>query len=431
MSHHTNKTFCVLPWIHSFVNSNGLYQVCCTAEEYHDAILKDDLSPFSITDRPSMNEVMNSRFMKDLRIKLLSGEGSSICTRCTETEKHGGISRRILENNQLEAEVKSLIETTSQDGSIPISIQSVDYRLGNQCNLQCRMCSPFSSNKWIEDWNYIMPASDHLDQTKIDYYNGFTWFEGDLFLDEFSSKLKNIKRLHFAGGEPLLSKNMVHLLLRCIELKVSNQIILSYNTNITVLPKQVLDCWKSFKEVRLLCSIDGFDKVNDYIRHPSKWKQIDLNLKYLDENCKLFNIREILISTTVQLYNILTLNDLYIYVSKFTNILPALNLINLTFPHCLSTQVLPRSAKIESTENLLAIKKELEGKLSTNYIFLSDNIDQIIKFMNEKDNSDLLYKFKTFNRKYDQLKKTKLSESLPELYKHLMNYYLMKAEQVI
>ena len=39
--------FCILPWIHSFVNSNGNYQVCCTSEEHHIAItefiLEDNL----------------------------------------------------------------------------------------------------------------------------------------------------------------------------------------------------------------------------------------------------------------------------------------------------------------------------------------------------------------------------------------------------
>ncbi len=96
----------------------------------------------------------------------------------------------------------------------------------------------------------------------------------------------------------------------------------------------------------------------------------------------------------------------------------------------MSTQVLPKEAKYEAAMKLLEIKKSLHKNLKAEYSFLIENIDQIINHMNACDNSVLLQRFKTFNKKYDIRHNTSLSQSIPTLHRHLMNHYLMRAEQV-
>ena len=411
------KAFCVLPWIHSFVNIGGEYQVCCTSEEFHDGILNSQNQVFKIQDNPTLDDVMNSDFMKKLRLELLDGKMPELCTRCIITENHNGVSRRHLENIKYAQDVTKLIDQTRPDGTIPLEIKCADYRLGNICNLQCRMCNPRSTVMWIKDWNEVKNGKEPMDERRRLEYEGYDWIDENYLVEEFKSKIQGLDTLHFAGGEPLIAPRMQEMLQLCIDSGVAQDIMLTYNTNITKLPPKVLELWKHFKEVRLLCSIDGFGKVNDYIRMPSKWESIDRNLKYLDSHAKEHKISEILLSTTVQAYNILNLNELYEYLQGFENIIKAPNLINLYSPDYLKTQILPADVKEEATRRMLAVKSDLKKNFSEHKSYLLDNIDQVLNFMNEKDLNEKCWReFVRYNDKIDASKSMSLKDSIPELY---------------
>jgi MoaA/NifB/PqqE/SkfB family radical SAM enzyme len=417
------KTFCVLPWIHSFVNSNGAYQICCLSEEYHQGIPDIDGNFYNIQSRPSLTEVMNAPMMKELRLKMLKGEWSEVCTRCFETEKNGGCSRRNIENSAFKETISELVKKTQDDGEIDLGFKSLDYRLGNTCNLQCRMCSPFSSSSWIKDWNEIKGENEQLTVELKEYYKGFSWPENSCLLDELREKLDGVKRIHFAGGEPLLSSQMSLILRELITTGHAKRMVISYNSNITVLPKEVLELWKHFKEISILASVDGHGEVNEYIRYPSKWSVVNKNLLYLDEHARELNIGEIILSCTVQIYNALYIKDLFDYLEKFQNILPVLNLSNLYFPEYLSAQALPAKAKEIASERLQAVLRDREER-NVAHSYLVDNIKQTISFINEKDRTDLLEKFKKMNSNFDKKKNVKLASVLPELNTYLINYYI-------
>jgi hypothetical protein len=197
---------------------------------------------------------------------------------------------------------------------------------------------------------------------------------------------------------------------------VAKNIVLSYNTNITTLPPAVLELWKEFKGVRLLCSIDGFDKVNEYVRYPAKWKIIDQNLTFLDENFEKYKIQEILLSCTVQIYNVLQLTELYDYLKKFKHIIPALNLVNLHIPFYLRTTVLPTAAKDVAEARLLKVAGELENNLPDKYKYLVENIHQIINFMKEEELSQHLPLFLKVNSNIDNAKGISFKDYIPELF---------------
>jgi MoaA/NifB/PqqE/SkfB family radical SAM enzyme len=428
MKNKISSTFCILPWTHSFVNSDGAYQVCCTSEEYHDGIYDSDNKKLKIQNRPDLDNVMNSRLLKELRLKMLNNEWSELCTRCLDSERLGGISRRMIENNNYQGSIAELAKNTLEDGTINFEFKSLDYRLGNHCNLQCRMCGPFSSEKWLKEWNQVMPIEQNLSMEEINIFKSFDWIKEDYLVDEFREKIDSVERIHFAGGEPLFSPQMTKLLKVCIKLGISKNISISYNTNITRLPEEVLELWKDFKEVKLLCSIDGYGPVNEYIRFPSKWSNIDTNLKFLDQHFKTYNISEIILSCTVQLYNVLTLHELYDYVSTFKKIVPALNLINLKYPDYLSTQVMPKAAKKIAASRLLEVAKEARSKVASEYYYLVDNIEQVIQFMDEKDKSQLLFKLRLVDARVSKNFNLTMRESLPELSLFISEYFLNHIE---
>ena len=66
-----NKSFCLAPWIHSYISPQGLRQICCVAE--HN---------FGINQ--SLESIWNSDEMKDIRTKMMNGEILSACNRCND-----------------------------------------------------------------------------------------------------------------------------------------------------------------------------------------------------------------------------------------------------------------------------------------------------------------------------------------------------------
>ena len=129
----------------------------------------------------------------------------------------------------------------SSDGEISPEVHSIDLRLGNTCNQQCRMCGPYSSKKWIED--YI--ASLKEAQTDFDFerakYENFNWQNDERLIDVSKLCGPKIMELHFGGGEPLYLKRMADILDLYIEMGLAQNIVLSFNTNLTVIPKSLLN----------------------------------------------------------------------------------------------------------------------------------------------------------------------------------------------
>ncbi len=418
----SKETFCALAWTHSFVNLGGEYQVCCTSEEFDNNILDDNGKKINIMDGLKPSDVMNTNYMKKLRQKMLNGQWDSICGRCLITEKNNGISRRMIENKGYEDIIPSLLETTQEDGTINVDIKSADYRLGNICNLQCRMCNPRSTVKWIDEWNEIKPEVEKFSNEYIEELRGYDWFDQPELIKDFRQKVSTIQHLHFAGGEPLIVPQMRKILQECINSGNAHNITITYNTNLSVLPEKVIELWKQFKAVKLLISIDAAHELNSYIRYPSRWIDIDKNLKRIDKEYKTLNIQEALVSTTVQILNIDKLDQLFEYLSQFSFIIKVPNLINLHVPHYFQSTVLPKEIKSKVTKKLLVIAKHKEGLVHESHQYLIDNIYQIIAFMNREDNFEKYFlTFLKFQNDFDKKRNLSLFNYCPELqpYTHL------------
>ena len=175
MSRKMSKTYCPLAWNHSFINQDGSFQVCCTSEEFDNHIRNEHGQKIMISDDVSPSDVMNSDFMKDIRVQMMNGDWPELCKRCEITEHHGGASRRIIEiQNYRDINQKNL-DSTKDDGTTTAPITSADYRLGNLCNLQCRTCNPRSAQMWIREWNEIKPDYEKFPQEVMDSYKEYKY----------------------------------------------------------------------------------------------------------------------------------------------------------------------------------------------------------------------------------------------------------------
>lgn len=287
--------FCPLPWNFQAIRSNGDLRVCCQANisSGQGILRKADQTPYNAT-HDSLIESRNSELLRDVRKSMLSGQWHSSCSRCQQEEASGLNSRRLYERERWPIRQGDIQDLTASDGSIikpEQSIQYLDLRFGNTCNLKCRMCGPTDSSAWLEDWVKLTGSLEFKDthgnveiQKRGESYQtlDYNWHQSESFWKQLTSFLPDVKHIYMAGGEPLMIKRHYQFLELCVNGGYSSHISLEYNTNLTVLPDKVLELWQKFKAVWIGASIDGLGQFAEYQRHPCKWDDIYLNLKKLN-----------------------------------------------------------------------------------------------------------------------------------------------------
>ena len=84
-----------------------------------------------------------------------------------------------------------------------------------------------------------------------------------------------------------------------------------YFTNATIYPdEEVIDMWKSFKKVTLYLSVDGVGRVNDYVRFPSQWADVESNTHKYMKLCRDLTSVEVIIFSTISVYNVWSIDEL-------------------------------------------------------------------------------------------------------------------------
>jgi len=227
--------------------------------------------------------------------------------------------------------------------------------MGNKCNLVCRMCNLNNSNQWDLE-------SDLLNiEIPWDYPSTTLPVDEKFMADEFFMKnFMHLKHVNFLGGEPLIVDEHYEFLKKCIKFEVSQNIVLSYTTNLTVIKKELLGLWENFRHVSVGVSVDGVDKVNDYIRYGSKWKNIEKNIKKISTYKDEISM-DLQIQSTFQLMNVLDWGNLLEWTYNLGDLgfwrIPFANWVS--YPEHYDAKLLPKDLKAEALEN---INKFLDSK---------------------------------------------------------------------
>ena len=295
------SAWCPLPWSHINIRSSGIYRLCChsNTSETQGTLKDKNKKPLHVLST-SLPEVMNSETMKSIRKNMLKGKWSKECVRCQREFESGMNSRNMYERKNLSHLVDKedypdylkTKEKTKEDGTIPIKdfpILYLDARFGNLCNLKCIMCGPADSNKWYEDYHQLTGDDYFYDSgSKVQLYeknkvwktekNIYNWSDQAVFWKEIEKYMGSLRKLYIVGGEPFLIKNHFDFLEKCIKKSVAQKMELEYNSNVTLIPQRAWDLWKHFKVVKVAASLDGWGKINEFIRYPSQWNQLKKNL---------------------------------------------------------------------------------------------------------------------------------------------------------
>ncbi len=317
MSDPDSATFCPIPWNFQASRNNGDIRICCQANvSKNSGIVRNEAGEAYNAKNGNLIEARNAPLMKQVRKNMMEGRWSKECIRCQEEEASGLNSRRQYEMFNWPLRLKDVRSYTDDDGTIDVEktpIQYYDLRFGNKCNLACRMCGPTDSDLWYNDYVKLRGETHYNDShgrvelekkgsSWFDKNKTYQWYESEAFWKSLEKFKDGLQHIYMAGGEPLLIKEHYKFLENCVTSKVSENIILEYNTNLTILPNKVLDLWSHFKQVRVGASIDGYGDVFEFQRYPARWNDIYKNLQKLDElPAPVFSW----MACTVTIYNVL------------------------------------------------------------------------------------------------------------------------------
>lgn len=269
----------MLPWISMEVTPMGTYRPCC--------LYGESIPGISVRDGHSIADAQSSDYMKDLRQQFLNGKKPVGCNMCWQEESVPG---RMSKRRATFIKVKQELDYT-EDSVAPIFL---DLKLGNICNLKCRICGSWSSSKWAQEEIDIANGDNDLARQQLQHGQWPrkipSWWEA------LEDALPHIEYLEFTGGEPFLILEHFALLEKLVERSYSKKIDIHYNTNGTVWPAQN-ELWKHFKRVEIAFSIDDIGKRFEYQRYGTRWEETEEVIRkaiaspYKLQICTTFNIQ--------------------------------------------------------------------------------------------------------------------------------------------
>ena len=391
--------FCVLPWISLETSPVGTVRPCCLAD---DEIVDNTGGKFKLLTS-TFDQIQSSAHMQQIRQEFLEGRRPDTCRRCWAEEDAGRTSKRMHTLNRLKH--MGISPEWTADAK---PLMFLDLKLGNICNLKCRICGSWSSSQFAtEELKFVenKKASFHYTMLK----DGAWPRENSQFWTELETTLTDIRYLEFTGGEPFLIQEHFDLLQTLVDRNLAKDIEIHYNTNGTQYPAHAEDIWSHFKHVEIAFSIDDIGARFEYQRTNALWTEVETNI----DQFKLMRERNSNISLqvccTVNIFNVVYLADVARWINQqefdfvYWNMLhdaPWLNIAHL-----------PQDAKLAITDHL--IHESFPDEYST-------EIDKIIEFMNLGTSINREEIINNINR-LDIRRNESLKQVAPELAK-ILNY---------
>ena len=379
----------------------------------HGFVTHQSIGPCcAYTNNPKLNspqQYWNSDQLKNIKSNMIADVRDSGCNICWDKEDRGFASLRNHSNTIYEKYVDDIINGKTFDQPVVL-----DLRLGNLCNLKCRMCTSEWSSQ-IADEILSNPELDwdSVPSEKLTSVSDKTWE----LLDNWIGR---VERVFMTGGEPTIIKKNLEYIQKIIQTGRGKDIELIFTTNATNVNREFLRLAENFKSVHFAVSIDAVEDLATYIRFPSDWDTIKQNLNIIGQNN--FGVG---INTTVQWLNMTRLTEMFNFIEEYIDSKPkqfaGVWFQLVTTPSYLDPIYAPRFMKeiaIEQISNFLENSKLFQNEKFNNILYgdLKNGLESTRTFL---QNNIQLEKHKdVFLKKMEQLDRIRgqsLFDILPEL----------------
>ena len=161
------EKICMLPWISIETSPIGTARPCCLAI---DEITRADGTKYSLKEN-TLEEIYHSEYMQNLRKDFLAGNKPATCQRCWDEEAAGRVSKRM--NSRIR--LKEYYDSVDWNNLDPDQLWFIDLKLGNICNLKCRICGSWSSSKWAKEEIDYVPGIDRKTHLSYTFLKDGSW----------------------------------------------------------------------------------------------------------------------------------------------------------------------------------------------------------------------------------------------------------------
>ena len=333
-----------MPWINISADSDGSIKPCCISTQ---PIKKNNGDKFNL-GYDNIKDIINSPDYINIREKMLIGEKVEGCSRCYQSEELGDESSKRQMYNERWLYNTITQEKIAQGSIIDDRILDIDLRFGNLCNLACKSCNALYSSQLAKELDELKDTELNTFYTYIDTSTINDWYQTSMFEDNINMQLDNLLQMYITGGEPTIIKKNYEILDILVSSGRSKHMRLVINSNMTNLNQKFYSLIKEFENVTFYASIDGVGSLQEYIRYPSYWEQIDKNFKYLLDNFDNITLKP---SPVIQITNLNKIVELFEYFENFNRIAGTTKVsilpINLQVPNHLDCINLPLNYKKE------------------------------------------------------------------------------------
>jgi len=332
--------FCVLPWISLETSPIGTVRPCCLAE---DEITDNTGEKYSLLTT-DLEKIHNSQYMQNLRKEFVDGEKPETCRKCWNEERSGRTSKRMHTLNRLEH-----IVTDTEWTADAKPLVFIDFKLGNICNLKCRICGSWSSSTFAaEEVKFEGKDSFHYQMLK----DGAWPRRNQKFWTEINKLMHQVRYLEFTGGEPFMIQEHFQLLQRMVDKGIAQDVEIHYNTNGTHFPGHAEEIWKHFKLIEIAFSIDDVGKRFEYQRANAIWSEVNTNMDRFEAMRDRNTNIQLQVCSTVNVFNVMYLEGLANWIDKRSFDFIYWNMLHEARHHSVGT--LPERAKELVSNKLMA-----------------------------------------------------------------------------
>jgi MoaA/NifB/PqqE/SkfB family radical SAM enzyme len=281
----------------------------------------------------------------------------------------------------------------------------LDLKLGNICNLKCRICGSWSSSTFAtEELNFIIDREEKKNSFHYQMLRDGAWpRNSDNFWHQLDSAMSEVRYIEFTGGEPFMIREHFDLLRRLVDRGYAHQIEIHYNTNGTQYPEEAEDIWRHFKHVEIAFSIDDVGERFEYQRTNARWEEVNQKIELF--RCMRSRNRNITLQVccTINVFNVMYLEDVANWIVNQDFDFVYWNMLHDAYYFSIGT--LPQKAKSLVQQRLEQVRIPEQFR---------DEFTRIIEFMNNGvglDGQLLRMKIEDLDFK----RKENLREIMPEL----------------
>jgi MoaA/NifB/PqqE/SkfB family radical SAM enzyme len=363
-----------------------------------DEIIDNQGNKFELATA-DFSEIQNSRHMRELRTEFLAAARPKTCRKCWNEEDAGRTSKRMHTLDRL----KHVLADEKWSSDVK-PLMFLDLKLGNICNLKCRICGSWSSSQFAGEEISFIPRAEQKSSHAYKMLRAGAWpKENDHFWSEIESVLADIRYIEFTGGEPFMIDQHFDMLQGIVDRGIAGQVEIHYNTNGTLFPDRGPDIWRHFKTVEIAVSVDDIGSRFEYQRTNASWGTVKDNVNRFRVMRESMPNLQLQCCITVNVFNVRYLDEVALWIALQDFDFVYWNMMHDAWYFSISR--LPADAKQHIADYLA------NSDMPEQY---RSEISRIIDFMNNSESSDG-EETRQQIQKLDQRRRQDLKKTAPDL----------------